>query len=229
MNKDQEKANAAKAAVEYLEEGMIIGLGTGSTAAYVIEEVGRLVSEGLKIFAIPTSEETEKLARKLNIPILTLDAAEQIDLTIDGADEFDPYLQLIKGGGGALLREKIIAYHSEVNIIIADSSKQVQRLGAFKLPVETIPFATSKIQEVLSEAGLQPVLRMKEDKPFKTDEGNYILDLDIAHVSNMTALDDELLHIPGVVETGLFLNSTDIVIMGHGNGVKIFERHSGEN
>lgn len=224
MSNDQEKAAAARAAVEFIEEGMIVGLGTGSTAAHAIREIGRLVADGFEVIGIPTSVESENLARKLHIPVITLDAAERIDLTIDGADEFDPYMQLIKGGGGALLREKIIAYHSDVNLIIADSTKQVQRLGAFPLPVETIPFATSQIREVLQDAGLNPQLRMTDDEPYLTDEGNYILDLDIMHVSNLGLLEDELLHIPGLVETGLFLGTTDIIIVAHGEDVQILER-----
>lgn len=215
---------AAHAAMEYVEDGMIIGLGTGSTAAYAVNEIGKLVKEGLDVFGIPTSVQTEQLARKLEIPILTLDTADRIDLTIDGADEFDPYLQLIKGGGGALLREKIIAYYSETNLIIADSSKQVSRLGAFRLPVETIPFATGQIKEVLEDAGLFPVLRMVDDEPFLTDEGNYILDVKINHVSNLGLLEDELLHIPGIVDTGLFLSTTDIVIVGKGDTTEVFQR-----
>jgi ribose 5-phosphate isomerase A len=224
MDKDQEKLNAAKRAIEYLEDGMVVGLGSGSTAALVITEIGKLVADGMEIFGVPTSVETEKLAEKHHIPLLSLEAAEKIDLTIDGADEFDPYLQLIKGGGGALLREKIIAYHSEVNIVVADSSKSVSRLGAFRLPVETIPFATSMILDVLKDAGLDPKQRMKDQEPFVTDEGNYILDLDIQHITNMTSLENELLHIPGIVETGLFLNTTDVIIVGKGDEVEVFER-----
>lgn len=220
-----EKATAARAAVEYIEEGMIVGLGTGSTAAFAIEEIGRLVADGFELFGIPTSLRAEALAIKYHIPVLSLDSAERIDITIDGADEFDPYLQLIKGGGGALLREKIIAYNTERNIIIADSAKKVSRLGAFPLPVETVPFATSQIITLLKDAGLKPELRKEDDQPFLTDEGNYILDLNIGNVSNISMLEDELLHIPGIVDTGLFLSTTDIVICATGSEVEIFERH----
>ncbi len=225
MSNDLEKAAAARAAVEYIEEGMIVGLGTGSTAAFAIREIGKLVAEGFELFGIPTSLRSESLARKLHIPILSLDSAERIDITIDGADEFDPYMQLIKGGGGALLREKIIAYNTEKNIIIADHSKKVSRLGAFPLPLETIPFATSQIKTILEDAGLKPELRMDDDQAFLTDEGNYILDINIGHVSNISMLEDELLHIPGIVDTGLFLSTTDIIIVSSGEEVEIIERH----
>ncbi len=224
MSIDQEKQAAARASIDYIEEGMVIGLGTGSTAAFAIRELGTLVADGLEILAIPTSLQTENLARKYHIPIITLDAAERIDLTIDGADEFDPYMQLIKGGGGALLREKIIAYHTEINLIIADSSKQVARLGAFPLPLETIPFATSQIRDTLQDAGLKPELRLVDGEPFLTDEGNYILDIQIGHVSNLGLLEDELLHIPGIVETGLFLSTTDIILVGKGDEVEVINR-----
>ncbi len=156
---ENEKELSARAAIEFIEDGMILGLGTGSTAEYAIREIGKLVADGLELWGIPTSFRTEQFAKKMKIPLLSLDAAERIDVTIDGADEFDPYMQLIKGGGGALLKEKIIAFNTELNIIITDSSKRVDRLGAFPLPIEIIPFAMSPVMEALEDGGLTPVLR----------------------------------------------------------------------
>ncbi|HKI89702.1 MAG TPA: ribose 5-phosphate isomerase A, partial [Draconibacterium sp.] len=141
MNYEKEKELAAIEAVKLIENGMVVGLGSGSSAAYMVKELGKRVAAGLSIVGVPTSENTRILAIENRIPVKKLYEVDRIDLTIDGADEFDPYLQLIKGGGGALLREKIIAHNSAVNVIIADSSKQVNRLGKFKLPVEVIPFA----------------------------------------------------------------------------------------
>lgn len=216
MNLDREKQLAAIEAVKYVKSGMIVGLGTGSTAAHMVKELGRLVQDGLKIVGVPSSENTKKLAMELGIPLTTLEKTNAIDVYIDGADEFDPYMQLIKGGGGALLREKILTFNSDLVIIIADSQKEVKRLGDFKLPVETIPFATLKIEQSLQKMGLQPKLRVKNDENFVTDEGNFILDLNIGHISNIQLLETKLKQIPGVVETGLFLDMADIIIIGQG-------------
>ncbi|MCK0190155.1 ribose-5-phosphate isomerase RpiA [Arenibacter sp. F20364] len=216
MNLDQEKLIAAKEAVKYVKNGMTVGLGTGSTAAHMVNELGELVKNGLEIVGVPSSESTKKLATEKGIPLTTLEKANSIDVYIDGADEFDPYMQLIKGGGGALLREKILTYNSELVIIIADSQKEVKRLGDFKLPVETIPFATKKIEQSLQKMGLQPKLRVKNDENFVTDEGNYILDLNIKHITNIPALESRLNQIPGIVETGLFLDMADMIIIGKG-------------
>ncbi len=155
--------------------------------------------------------------------MLNLGEAERIDLTIDGADEFDPYMQLIKGGGGALLREKVLAFNSEVNLIVADSSKEVKRLGAFPLPVEVVPFALSTVVEALEDGGLHPILRETNGDAYITDNGNYIVDADISSIGNLMRLEDELKHIPGVVETGLFLDTTDIIIVARGEEVEVIE------
>ncbi|MCM4169146.1 Ribose-5-phosphate isomerase A [Arenibacter antarcticus] len=213
---DHEKKLAALEAVKYVKSGMKVGLGTGSTANLMIQELGRQIAEGLRITGIPSSEKTRKLAIDLGIPLISLEKADRIDLTIDGTDEFDPYMQLIKGGGGALLREKILAYNSDLVIIIADSQKQVKRLGTFKLPVETIPFATYKIEILLNKMGLQPKLRQKDGEHFITDEGNYILDLNIKTITNIPLLETTLKQIPGIVETGLFLDIADFIIVGKG-------------
>ncbi|MDX1767788.1 MAG: ribose-5-phosphate isomerase RpiA [Arenibacter troitsensis] len=224
MSLDSEKQLAAIEAVKYVKSGMTVGLGTGSTAAHMVKELGRLIQDGLEIVGVPSSENTNKLATELGIPLTTLEKTNGIDVYIDGTDEFDPYMQLIKGGGGALLREKILTYNSDLVIIIADSKKEVKRLGDFKLPVETIPFATKKIKQLMQKKGLHPKLRLKDGSNFVTDEGNFILDLDIAHVSNIQLLESNLKQIPGIVETGLFLDMADIIIIGKGENTITFRK-----
>jgi len=212
-----EKKVAALEAVKYIKSGMTIGLGTGSTAFFMIEAIGEMVKNGLEIKAVATSVDTEKLATKLGINVITLAEAKRLDITIDGADEVDEDFQLIKGGGGALLREKIVAHNTDLNIIIADSSKSVSRLGKFKLPIETIPFATQLIIKELGEMGLKPVQRMNGSEDYKTDENNDIVDVDIWDTDiKLTDLEQQLKTIPGIVETGLFLTSTNLVIIGKG-------------
>lgn len=218
-NAQEEKRIAAAAAVEHVKEGMIVGLGTGSTAYFAVQLIGERVQKGLSIKAIPTSEATATQARSLGIPLVGLEEVDHIDVTIDGADEFDNYLQLIKGGGGALLREKIVATHSNVNIIIADSSKKVDRLGAFPLPIEVIPFSEGVVWNQLAKLGLEGKRREKDNRVFVTDEGNHIFDLDIRACRDLTTLDQQLLAIPGVVETGLFLGLATKVYCGIGEEV----------
>lgn len=220
VNATQEKKIAALKAVTYIKDGMHVGLGTGSTAFFMIEALGEKVKNGLHIKAVATSVATEKHAKKLGIPIISLAEAKRLDVTIDGADEVDDSMQLIKGGGGALLREKIVAHNTNFNIIIADSSKRVATLGKFKLPVETIPFATELIIAELKEMGLRPKQRKEGGAHYKTDENNDIVDIDIWETSfKLTDLEQRLKEIPGIVETGLFLTSTDLVILGKGNQV----------
>lgn len=224
MDSDHEKKAAAVRSLQYIKNGMLVGLGSGSTAAHMIRELGEKVANGLSIKGVPSSDTTAKLARKAGIPLVTLEQAGRLDVSIDGADEFDAKLQLIKGGGGALLREKIVAYNSKFNIVISDSSKQVQRLGKFKLPLETIPFATKNIMTELDEMGLRPILRKNGDEVYKTDEQNYIVDVDVLKQNDLVALNNTLINIPGVVETGLFLNTTDIIVMGKDDGTVVFEK-----
>ncbi|MEH6760385.1 MAG: ribose-5-phosphate isomerase RpiA [Maribacter arcticus] len=225
MSAVNEKKVAALEAVKYIKDGMVVGLGTGSTAFFMIEAIGEMVRNGLKIRAVATSNETEKLAKKLGVNVITLAEAKRLDVTIDGADEVDGQFQLIKGGGGALLREKIVAHNSDFNIIIADSSKQVSRLGQFKLPIETIPFATQLIIKELEEMNLHPVQRKQGTDDYKTDENNDILDIDIWKTDiKLTDLEHQLKNIPGIVETGLFLTSTDLVIIGKGAQATIEEK-----
>ena len=224
MTADQEKKQAALESVKYIKDGMVVGLGTGSTAKHMIEAVGKLVADGMSLTCVPSSEATDQLARELGIKIVELHEVEKIDLTIDGADEFDGDFQLIKGGGGALLREKILAWNTTFNIIIADSSKDVKKLGAFKLPVEVIPFATKQIQTYLEQEGLKPVQRMKDGSAYRTDENNNILDIDISEVEDLQSLEIQLLKVPGIVETGLFLDSTSLIIVGKEGGPEVKER-----
>ena len=223
---DTAKFVAAKRAVAYVEDGMKVGLGTGSTAAWMVRCLGELVrDQGMRLTGVPTSTRTAELARQAGIKVISLDEARWLDLTIDGADEYDPNLNLIKGGGGALLQEKIVATASDRMIVIADATKAVEHLGAFPLPVELVPFGwqTSKalIEEMLDSLdviGQQSTLRMNRDTPFVTDEGNYILDLHLQRIGNARQLSLVLNQIPGVVENGLFIDVCDVVIVGHGDG-----------
>lgn len=224
MNYEKEKELAAIESVKLIKNGMVVGLGSGSTTAYMVKVLGKKVASGLSIIGVPSSENTRLLASENGIPLTEISKVDRIDITIDGADEFDPYLQLIKGGGGALLREKFLAYNSKVNVIIADSGKQVNRLGKFKLPVEVIPFAAQRIKDELTQLKLNPVLRKTNNEVFQTDNHNYILDIDISAATNLTNLEIRLIKIPGVVETGLFLETTNKIIMGTGNNIVVIEK-----
>ncbi|GAA3870379.1 ribose-5-phosphate isomerase RpiA [Celeribacter arenosi] len=222
---DTAKFVAAKKAVEYVEDGMKLGLGTGSTAAWMVKCLGELVRDGLNVVGVPTSTRTAELARTQGIKITTLDEAKWLDLTIDGADEFDGELNLIKGGGGALLQEKIVATASDQMIVISDVSKQVDRLGAFPLPVEVIPFGMKITQALIEEtlvsmdvAGQKVTPRMDGQALYVTDEGNHILDLHLQRIGNVRQLALVLNQIPGVVENGLFVDICDKVIIGHSDG-----------
>ena len=223
-NSENEKQLAAREAVKLVGNNQVVGLGTGSTAYYVIQEVGRLVKEGLQIRAIPTSDKTKTLAESLHIPIIDIHTITAIDITIDGADEFTEDLLLIKGGGGALLREKIVASMTKEEIIIADSSKLVTQLGKFKVPVELIPFAANHVQSQLQRLQGTAHIRMADGRPFITDEGNYIMDTDFGLIADPIALADAIKGIAGVVEHGLFIKLTSKVIMGKDGGTVVFER-----
>ncbi|MEL6975175.1 MAG: ribose-5-phosphate isomerase RpiA [Bacteroidota bacterium] len=220
----REKKIAATASLQWVKDGMTVGLGTGSTASHMVDALGIMVKQGLKIVGVPSSDATEALAKTLGIPLTTLEDVKQLDLTIDGADEFDANFQLIKGGGGALLREKILAHNSKLNVIITDSSKQVTRLGKFKLPLETIPFATNSIISELDRLQLKPILRQNQGKVFTTDEGNYIVDINVFDVDDLAALSSRLINIPGIVETGLFLSTTDVILVGKADKVNILKK-----
>jgi ribose 5-phosphate isomerase A len=225
MANDKEKEAAARASVRFVNDGDVVGLGTGSTAAHVVRFLGERVQAGLKIVGIPTSVRTKELAASLGIPLTTLDECQQIDVAIDGADEFDPKLQLTKGGGGALLREKIIASASRQFVVIADSSKQVPVLGAFPLPVEVIPFAEALVAKKIEALGARVNVRQTPDgKPFITDEGHHILDCRFGRIPDPPMLARKLSDTPGVVEHGLFINMATVVLMGKGDRVEEFRR-----
>jgi ribose 5-phosphate isomerase A len=223
---DKAKFVAAKRAVDYVEDGMRVGLGTGSTAAWMVKMLGELVrDEGLKFKAVPTSERTAQLARDVGIKVHTLGEVKWLDLTIDGADEFDPNLNLIKGGGGALLQEKIVATASDQMVVISDASKAVETLGAFPLPVEVVKFGWETTKELIEEClsnvnvlGSATTLRMQNDTPLITDEGHYILDLHLKRIENPRELSLIMNQVPGVVENGLFLDIADAIVIGHGDG-----------
>jgi ribose 5-phosphate isomerase A len=226
MNPDLLKAMAAERALSYVESGMTLGLGTGSTAAHLVRLLGAKVQAGMKIVCVPTSEATANQARQLGIPLSTLDDVPFLDLTIDGADELDDGLRLIKGGGGALLREKIVATASERMIVIADASKQVAKLGKFPLPVEVVRFGVTATRNMISalaaEAGCEGdiVMRVGRDQqPFVTDGGNYIFDCSFGSIADAEALDAMLKLIPGVVENGLFLGIASKAIIARPDGV----------
>jgi len=205
------KRRAAVEAVEYVKDGMIVGLGTGSTAKYAIEEIGRMVREGMEVIGIATSKQSEELARKNGIEIGDINEYEEIDVTIDGADEIDEKLNLIKGGGGALLREKIVAAASKMEVIVADERKLVKKFS-FPLPVEVVKFGWRRTADKLSSMGFKPHLR----HGFVTDNGNYILDCEYEELDE--GMEGKINSIPGVVENGLFINMADIAIIAFKNG-----------
>ncbi|MCF2870146.1 ribose-5-phosphate isomerase RpiA [Octadecabacter sp. G9-8] len=223
---DKAKFVAAKQATQYVQDGMKVGLGTGSTAAWLVKCLGEMVEkDGLKIKGVPTSTRTAELARDVGIEVISLDEAKWLDLTIDGADEFDGNLNLIKGGGGALLQEKIVATASDQMIVIADAAKNVETLGNFPLPIEVIPFGWQTTKTLVEETligmdvlGRKVSLRMNGEAPYYTDEGNHILDLHLNRIGNARQLSLILNQIPGVVENGLFIDICDIVIIGFGDG-----------
>ena len=223
---DKAKVVAARRAVEFVQSGMKVGLGTGSTAAWMVRCLGeRVRDEGLKVLGVPTSTRTAELARQVGITVTSLDDAKWLDLTIDGADEFDRNLALIKGGGAALLQEKIVATASDQMIVIADAAKEVAQLGAFPLPVEVIPFGWQTTKALLEETLVSMdvltrdcTLRMNGAAPLITDEANYIIDLHLKRIGNPRQLALLLNQIPGVVENGLFIDICDIVVIGHADG-----------
>lgn len=223
MANDQEKEAAARASLEFVKDGQVVGLGTGSTAAYFIKLLGEKVRSGLRITGIPTSVRSRDMALNLGIPLTTLDECQEIAVTVDGADEVDPQLRLIKGGGGALLREKIVASATKQMIVVADATKQVERLGKFPLPVEVIKFAQALVAKRIAAMGADVRLRAEADgKPYLTDENNHILDCHFGEISDPDQLARELSEMPGVVEHGLFIGMASIVLFAKGS--EIIER-----
>lgn len=226
MDARQLKIEAAREALGYVEDGMKLGIGTGSTAEEFVRLLAVKVGEGLSIIGVPTSERTAALCKELGVPLSTLDKTPRLDLTIDGADEIDPQLALIKGGGGALLREKIVAAASVKMIVIADASKLVDTLGRFPLPIEVNPFGLGATRIAIEDAarrlGLEGelTLRMTNDAPFVTDGGHFIIDASFGRIPDTRALSDALHAIPGVVEHGLFLGLAKAAIVAEAGGVR---------
>ena len=219
-----EKQLAGERAAEFVEDGMIIGLGTGSTVYYTIQKIGEMVKQGLKISGVPTSTSTTELAKSLGIPMLSINDVDSIDLTIDGSDEVDPQLNGIKGGGGALLFEKVVAFASRKVIWVVGSNKMVQTLGKFPLPVEVTQFGYKHVYKKLNKHGMNPVLRTVQENIFTTDSNNYILDLHLEKINNPKELAIWLNTIPGVVENGLFIDMADTVIVAKDNSLEIINR-----
>jgi ribose 5-phosphate isomerase A len=228
---DQLKRQAAARALEEVRDGMRLGLGTGSTARHFVELLGMRVRDGLKIVGVPTSEATRRDAERWSIPLTTLDDIDRLDLTVDGADEIDPALNLIKGAGGALLREKIVAAASDRMIVIADDSKWVDILGRFPLPVEVIPFGLAATRRAIAgacaECGVsgQMVLRKAGDgHVFVTDGGHWIIDAHLGQIADVSRLADHLSAIPGVVEHGLFIGLAGMAVLASAQGIRVVER-----
>ena len=220
MANDQEKEAAARASLEFVKNGQVVGLGTGSTAAYFIRLLGAEVKNGLRIRGIPSSDRSREQAAGLGIPLITLDECQEIDVTVDGADEVDPQLRLIKGGGGALLREKIVASASRQLVIVADATKRVSVLGKFPLPVEVIEFAQAVVRKKIEALGAAVEMRMGTDgKPYLTDENNYILDCRFGQIPDADGLARRLSDMPGVVEHGLFIGMANVVLVANGSEV----------
>ncbi len=215
------KQAAGERAVEFIHDGMIIGLGTGSTVYYTILKVGELVKQGLKIRAVYSSDETRELACSVKIPLIHIDEIEQIDLTIDGADEIDPDGNGIKGRWGALLYEKIVASISVKNIWVVEKRKMVKTLGKFPLPVDVMPFGHQHVLRRLKDLGYNPVLRMKGKQEFRTNSNHFIIDLYTDRIEDPYPLDQQLKKIPGVVEHGLFLDTVNIAVVANGENTEI--------
>ena len=212
------KQVSGERAAECVEDGMVVGLGTGSTAYFAIQKLGERVRQGLRIRGIPTSEQSRVLALEADIPLIGFSEVTQIDLTIDGADEIDPAFNLTKGGGGALLREKIVAGASTTEIIVIDETKLKDRLGQFPLPVEVVPFGWQITRQRVGGLGCPTRLRLQEGAPFETDNGNYILDCAFKRIDDPPALETQIVALCGVVECGLFTGLADRIIIGKTDG-----------
>ena len=219
-----EKQLSAEAACDYIKDGMIVGLGTGTSAEFAVKKLGILVREGLSIKGIPTSNKTKKLAEAEGIPLIDFSESMFIDLTIDGADEIDWNLNMIKGGGAALLQEKIVASVSRKEIIVGSKTKMVDHLGSFPLPVEVIPFGWQVVFNQLESLNGNPDLRLNNGQPLLTDQGNYIVDCHFRKISNPKLLENQINMIPGVVENGLFINLCTKMILADGGKLIVKDR-----
>jgi ribose 5-phosphate isomerase A len=225
MANDLEKEAAARASLKFVKDGNVVGLGTGSTAACFIRLLAQQVKQGLSVRGIPTSVRSREMALSLGIPLTTLDDGQEIDVTVDGADEVDPKLRLIKGGGGALLREKIVASATKQLVIVADASKQVPVLGKFPLPVEVIRFAQPLVAKRIAALGARVEVRAGTGgTPYITDENNHILDCHFGQIPDADRLARELSEMPGVVEHGLFIGMASVVLIARGNEITELRR-----
>jgi ribose 5-phosphate isomerase A len=223
-NLEHEKFLSAQAAAELVRDGMIVGLGTGSTAAHVVKILGDKQRQGLKFRAIPTSKKTRQLAIAEGIQLIGFEDTTRLDITIDGADEIDDAFQIVKGGGGALLHERIVASASDLFVVVGDSTKRVPVLGKFPLPVEVVPFAWAFVASRIEKLGAKPVLRRdKQGEPALTDEENFIIDCHFGRIEKPAELAATVRAMPGVVDQGLFINYPDVVILGVGEGVQRFD------
>jgi ribose 5-phosphate isomerase A len=209
---------AADKAVELIDNGMVVGLGSGTTSTWAIRRIAERIQNGIKIMAVASSKNSEELAIELGIPLIPFSKVNVIDITIDGADEVDRDYNLIKGGGGALLREKILAFNCKKFVVIIDESKLVNKLGNFPLPIEIVPFAAELTIKNLEALDCKPLIRMNNDKEFVTDNGNFIADCIFNVINKPKDLNNHIRSIPGVVETGLFIEMTNTVIIGNNNG-----------
>lgn len=223
MDREAQKREAGVAAAELVRDGMVVGLGTGSTVRYTIEALGARVTKGLRIIGIPTSTASEQLARRLSIPLATLDEHSDVDLTIDGADEFDAHLRLIKGGGGALTREKIVAKASRRMVVVADASKRVEHLGStFPLPIEVVAVAAPPVLRLVETLGATAKVRLRPDgQRFITDNGNPIIDAKWPRIEAPERLEEQLERTPGVVSCGLFLGLCQAAYVAGPDGVEV--------
>ncbi|MEK5062263.1 ribose-5-phosphate isomerase RpiA [Cytobacillus sp. FSL R5-0596] len=211
---DLQKKAAGEKAAEFVRSGMTIGLGSGSTVFWFLKRLGELINAGLTVRGVPSSLRTEGWAREFNIPLTDFSKTQLLDLAIDGADEVDPYFNLTKGGGGSLLREKIVDAYAKKLIIIVDESKLVNQLGKFPLPVEVVPFGWELTSNRIAELGAIPQLRVNDGEIFVSNNGNYILDCQFEKIPNPKELHNQLKQMTGVVETGLFIDMTDLVLVG---------------
>jgi ribose 5-phosphate isomerase A len=218
MTTDEIKQAVAQRAAEFVTDGMTLGVGTGTTAKHLLYALASRIRRGLRFTGVPTSSQTEQLALQLNIPIVSLDKAGEIQLAIDGADEVSSQLDLIKGGGGAFLQEKMVAFAANKFIVIGDESKLVTTLGKFPLPVEVVPYGIERIKKHIADLACDISLRYRNEKVYVTDHGHHVLDCRFGMITDPVQLNVSLKEIPGVVETGLFLQIADIALIGYADG-----------
>ena len=224
MSQSQLKQLVGEEAVKYIKDGMKVGIGSGSTMYYAVKALGERVKQGLDVVGIPTSNTTAEWAKEFGVPLTDFTNVQELDLAIDGADEVDDNLQLIKGGGGALFREKVVADAAKEFLVIVDESKKVKHLGKFPLPVEVVPFGLEVTINKVSNFGCEVVLRKTPEGIYVTDNGNYILDCYFEQILDPKALHNDLISLVGVVETGLFIDMTTKVLIGKPSGVEVIEK-----